>query len=132
MHNLEYFCKDAVDKKTDPEVQYYKVDDTSPWIEKYMFGSYLGDCPNGTDLEHGDCYVADNGESGVTIEVTDGGEICAVDDMYCYYKLSKGGDVTKSWSKPSSRTSPTTPTISLQRAPSGDMVARRFPRAWGG
>ncbi|MEW6295289.1 MAG: hypothetical protein AB1467_03255 [Candidatus Diapherotrites archaeon] len=71
MHNLEYYCIDAVEKKSDVHVQYYKVDDTPPLIEKYMIGDYNGDCPYGTDLEHGDCFVADNGSSGVEIYAYD-------------------------------------------------------------
>jgi hypothetical protein len=87
MHNLEYYCIDAVEKESCIHTQYYKVDDTPPVIEKYMFGDYLGDCPHGTDLEHGDCYVSDNGISGVEIEVEDGGEVCAVEGLSCYYEL---------------------------------------------
>ncbi|MBR9676574.1 hypothetical protein GOV04_00340 [Candidatus Woesearchaeota archaeon] len=83
MHNLEYYCVDAVEKKSEVHTQYYKVDDTPPSMTKDMFGSFLGDCPSGTDLEHGDCYVADNGESGVTMRVQDEGEICAVGVDYC-------------------------------------------------
>jgi hypothetical protein len=100
-HNLEYYCVDhlgnderdynieyppcAPTTEDGAWIQWYRVDTVSPWIEKYMFGEYLGDCPEGTDLEHGDCYVADNGLSGVDIYVYDGGDICAVDDMYCEY-----------------------------------------------
>jgi hypothetical protein len=87
MHNLEYYCVDAVEKKSDVHVQYYKVDDTAPSIEKYMFGSFLGDCPDGSDLQHGDCYVADNCGSGVEVYAYDGGDICAVGGLDCYYEI---------------------------------------------
>ena len=88
MHNLEYYCIDAVDKKTDVRIQYYKVDDTEPWIEKYMIGEdHLGDCPNGTNIDHGDCYVRDDELNGVRIEAYDGGEICAVGVEECVYSL---------------------------------------------
>ena len=89
MHNLEYFCKDAVDKKTDVHVQYYKVDDTPPSIEKEMLGvegdDWIGDCP--PDDISDVCYVADNDVGGVSVDVIDGGEICAVDDVDCFYEL---------------------------------------------
>ncbi|MBI2233027.1 MAG: hypothetical protein HYU56_03845 [Candidatus Aenigmarchaeota archaeon] len=73
LHDLEYYCKDAVEKKSETFLQWYKVDDTPPTIEKDMFGSWLGDCPSGSDIEHGDCYVADNGHSGVTVTPVDAG-----------------------------------------------------------
>lgn len=73
LHDLEYFCRDAVNKSSVTEIQYYKVDDTPPAIEKDMMGSWLGDCPSGSDIDHGDCYVADNGESGVRVTPVDAG-----------------------------------------------------------
>jgi hypothetical protein len=87
MHNLEYYCIDAVEKKSDEHIQYYKVDDTPPSILKTMIGDdHLGECPPGpSPLEP--CYVADNGENGVRVDVTDGGPICAVDNTVCTYEL---------------------------------------------
>ena len=85
IHDLEYYCKDAVDKKTETFLQWYKVDDTPPSITKEMFGSWLGDCP---PLKEGDeCYVADDGTSGVNIWVEDVGPVCAVNDVNCNYEL---------------------------------------------
>ncbi|GAF98744.1 unnamed protein product, partial [marine sediment metagenome] len=98
-HDLEYFCRDAVEKESGIEIQYYKVDDTPPKIIKEMFGSFLGDCPKQGNLDHGDCYVADDGTSGVEIWVADPdptGNQCAVDQVSCYYELHwippTGGD----------------------------------------
>ncbi|MBU4299604.1 hypothetical protein L6303_04295 [archaeon] len=95
MHNLEYYCKDAVEKKSETHIQYYKVDDTPPSIEKTMIGTdHLGytdgelnedACP--PKSEDDDCYVRDNDENGVHIAVKDGGEICAVNNVQCTYKL---------------------------------------------
>jgi hypothetical protein len=90
LHDLEFYCRDALYNTGEAELEYFRVDDTPPYIEKYMFGSYLGDCPEGTDLEHGDCYVADNGQSGVEIYVTDPDTTemgCAVNDVSCEYEL---------------------------------------------
>ncbi|MBI2598534.1 MAG: hypothetical protein HYW50_05045, partial [Candidatus Diapherotrites archaeon] len=91
VHTLEYFCRDAVDKKSNIEMQWYKVDSTKPVISKDMFGQFSGDCPSGTDLEHGDCYVADNESSGVNISAVDGimqgAEMCVVGSVKCNYKV---------------------------------------------
>jgi len=87
MHNLEYYCIDAVEKKSPVHVQYYKVDDTEPNITKVMIGTdHLGECPPGPNPSE-PCYVRDDGQNGVAISVVDGGDICAVDDMSCYYEL---------------------------------------------
>lgn len=89
MHNLEYYCEDAVEKRSDTHIQYYKVDDTSPSISKEMLGTenvdWMGDCPpeDPSDV----CYSANNNVGGVAISVKDGGEICAVDDVSCKYEL---------------------------------------------
>jgi len=87
VHDLEYFCRDAVGKQTEIRLQYYKVDSTPPSLTKEMFGDFLGDCPTGGILEHGDCYVADNGSSGVSITPEDGGAICAVSNLKCFTEV---------------------------------------------
>ena len=85
IHDLEYYCRDGVDKKSDVRIQYYKVDDTPPTIKKEMLGSWLGDCPPTEEVDR--CYVADNGNSGVSIWVEDRGLICAVDNVKCSFEL---------------------------------------------
>ncbi len=89
LHDLEWFCRDAVDKKSPIDLEYFRVDSLPPIIEKDMFGSYLGDCPSGTDIDHGNCYVADDGTSGVEITVYDDDTYpeCSVDDVTCEYEL---------------------------------------------
>ncbi len=88
MHELEVWCKDAVEKESDHEFRTYKVDTTEPVITKTMIGNYypLDECPPvpGTADE---CFVADNGNSGVHIEAHDEGPICAVGIDYCYYEV---------------------------------------------
>ncbi|MFH1500433.1 MAG: hypothetical protein ABIE22_00625, partial [archaeon] len=92
-HNLEYFCKDGLGNEAEEHIQYYKVDSQPPIISKDMLGveneDWLGDCPSGTDLEHGDCFVADNGRGGVHISVKDDDTYpqCVVDNVQCSYKL---------------------------------------------
>lgn len=83
-HVMEYYCRDAVKKQTDVFVQSYRVDTTAPTISKTMIGEYSGDCPPG----EGDvCYVNGDGTNGVRVDVTDGGEICAVGGVMCAYKV---------------------------------------------
>jgi len=86
LHDLEYYCKDAVEKKSDTYIQYYKVDSQPPIIAKTMIGDdHLGKCP---PLKPEDqCYVKDDGKNGVRIDVKDGGEICHVDKSECTYEL---------------------------------------------
>jgi hypothetical protein len=86
LHSLEYYCKDAVEKRTVTDTQWYKVDNTPPTITKSMIGSeHLGTCP--PVLESDVCYVADSGGNGVRVDVTDGGAICAVDQVFCTYEV---------------------------------------------
>ena len=41
MHNLEYYCKDAVEKKSEHFIQYYNVDDTAPYlVDKWIDGKF--------------------------------------------------------------------------------------------
>ncbi|MFH1307315.1 MAG: hypothetical protein ABIH72_00505 [archaeon] len=97
-HTLEYYCVDAVDNydgtENDPYSAEFKVDSQPPIIEKDMLGEenidWMGDCPSGRYLEHGDCYVADNGRGGVSISVKDDDEQfpqCVVDNIKCNYTL---------------------------------------------
>ncbi len=98
-HDLEYFCRDAVEKKSETFLQYYKVDDTPPTISKRMIGNdhlgYRDDtlnelaCPPNPD-ENDECYVADDGQNGVRIDVIDPdptGMGCNVDEVTCTYEL---------------------------------------------
>ena len=85
-HDLEYFCRDAVEKSSEPQIQYYKVDSVPPTITKEMIGDdHIGQCP--PQNEEDKCYVRDDCENGVHIAVEDGGEICAVDQVSCDYEL---------------------------------------------
>lgn len=88
IHELEYWCTDAVDKESQHYFETDYVDNEPPIITKEMIGTaHLGDCPDGENLEHGDCYVADNGENGVAIHVEDTPANHMVDDVSCNYEL---------------------------------------------
>ena len=86
MHNLEYYCIDAVEKRTDTHIQYYKVDDTPPYlVDKWIDESYYaleGVCPPVDEFDI--CHL--DGVSHIYIDVLDGGDICAVDDVVCEWK----------------------------------------------
>jgi hypothetical protein len=64
LHNLEYFCRDAVDKKSDTYIQYYRVY-AVPEVTKEMFGTYQGQCPPQPYNSDDKCYITDG--SGVDI-----------------------------------------------------------------
>ncbi len=84
MHNLEYYCQDAVEKKSEPHVQYYKVDSTPPYlVDKWVDGPQWGDC-DFPQLPGDICHI--DGVSYIDIEVLDGGDICAVDNLECRWK----------------------------------------------
>ncbi|MBI4019849.1 MAG: hypothetical protein HY367_00840 [Candidatus Aenigmarchaeota archaeon] len=83
-HELQFYCKDAVEKTSEIDTESFGVDNDPPVITKEMFGSWLGDCPPG----EGDvCYVADNGQSGVSVWVADQESIHASDDVSCVYEI---------------------------------------------
>lgn len=86
LHELEFYCKDAVNKTTPVDVEYFRVDNEPPVIAKTMFGSWLGQCPPrpGTSDK---CYVADNGLSGVKVNITDPNPIHASGVESCTYKV---------------------------------------------
>ncbi|MCD6464401.1 hypothetical protein J7L02_02660 [Candidatus Woesearchaeota archaeon] len=94
-HKLHYFCHDAVNKSSSHTTLYFRVDSQPPVINKTMFGTWLGDCP--PENPGDECYVKDDGTSGVNITVTDEGE-CAVDDVTCTYELYWMGQLVDSGS----------------------------------
>ena len=83
LHELQWFCADAVNKTSEVDTEYFRVDNEAPVIKKEMFGSWLGDCP--PENESDNCYVADNNESGVSVWVEDPNPVHAVNDVSCEY-----------------------------------------------
>jgi hypothetical protein len=96
MHDLEYYCRDALGNETEKDLEYFRVDGTPPEISKEMFGNWVGDCP---PSQQGDeCFVADNGSSGVNISVVDPdptGNGCNVGNVSCRYWVLWGEGKTK-------------------------------------
>ncbi|MBD3252358.1 hypothetical protein GF386_01355, partial [Candidatus Pacearchaeota archaeon] len=88
-HDLEYFCRDAVNKTSEIDLEYFKVDSLPPIITKTMIGEdHLGDCPPDPEPSDDECYVADDGENGVHIDVKDDDSMdCAVGVDFCTYGL---------------------------------------------
>lgn len=91
IHDLVYYCRDAVEKRTPTYIQYYKVDSTPPKITKEMIGDdHLGDCPPGPNPKE-PCFVSDDGKNGVRIYYEDP-EVngCAVNEVECSVELWLG------------------------------------------
>ncbi|HZX20449.1 MAG TPA: hypothetical protein VFF13_05535, partial [archaeon] len=96
MHELEYWCTDAVDKESQHYFEIDKVDSEPPIITKEMIGTqHLGyrdgvlneeACPPNPN-ENDVCYVADNGENGVSILAADVNSIHAVHGVSCTYEV---------------------------------------------
>ena len=85
LHEMEWYCEDAVGKRSDGDVELFKVDNEPPVITKEMFGNWLGDCPpqDADDI----CYVEGNFGSGVTVWAIDPFSIHASDNVSCRYTV---------------------------------------------
>ncbi len=95
LHNLEWYCEDAVAKKSAVDVEYFKVDNEAPLITKDVQGDQEGICPpaNGDEPESltdpDACFVTD--QSVITVDVVDnfegGNAIHASDNVECTYTI---------------------------------------------
>ena len=96
LHQLQWYCEDAVGNKSEIDDEFIRVDNEPPTITKTMLGDanvdYLGDCPpaqNSNDV----CYVADNGRGGVNVSVTDlGNPVHAANNVTCNYAMEWATD----------------------------------------
>lgn len=86
LHDLEYYCRDALGNDNEIDLEYFRVDSLPPIINKTLEGPQYGQCP---PEEPGDeCWIKDwdCGEDGTTIHIeaydndTYG---CAADDLTC-------------------------------------------------
>lgn len=90
LHDLEFYCIDGLgNENEETDLEYFRVDSQPPVITKTMIGTdHLGDCP---PVNPGDeCYVRDDGENGVHIDVADDDvqfPDCAVGLDQCEYGL---------------------------------------------
>jgi len=91
LHELQWYCEDALHQTTQTDIEYFKVDNEPPVINKTMFGTYQGQCPpqNETDV----CYVADDGYSGVSVFVEDPFPVHASNNIYCSYEVEWNNEV---------------------------------------
>ncbi|MEM2181062.1 MAG: hypothetical protein QXP32_09650, partial [Nitrososphaeria archaeon] len=82
VHELEFWCKDAVEKESVHDKEIFKVDTTPPSITKTMIGEdHLGECP---PTQQGNvCYVKGDRKNGVRVDVKDDGKTCAVGGITC-------------------------------------------------
>ena len=86
LHDLEYYCRDALGNANEPDLEYFKVDSQPPIIEKTIIGPQVGDCP--PEDENDKCWIKDwtCKSSGTTIhiEAYDNDTLgCAVDQITC-------------------------------------------------
>lgn len=98
MHDLEYYCIDALGNMNTIDLEYFRVDSLPPIITKTMIGTdHLGydatgapeplACPPRPGMSD-TCYVRDDGVNGVRIDVADDDSMnCAVDQVTCNYEL---------------------------------------------
>ena len=77
MHNLEYYCRDAVLKDTDVHIQYYKVDDTPPETTK----TYEPDLYVDGNTKYGDTI------HDIILESEDQGDVCVSGLDKIYYRV---------------------------------------------
>jgi len=86
LHDLEWFCRDAVDKKSEIDLEWFKVDSQPPIINKTMSGPQVGNCP--PEDENDKCWIKDwtcesNGTT-IHIDAYDNDSLgCAVDQITC-------------------------------------------------
>ncbi len=89
LHDLEYFCRDAVNKTSGVDTEWFIVDSQPPIINKTMIGNdHLGDCPPDPEPSDDVCYVRDYGQNGIRIDVEDDDSYGhAVGGVECSYEL---------------------------------------------
>lgn len=100
VHELSFFCEDAVEKKSLIDTEFFRVDSTSPEIVKVMMGDdHLGyrdgilnplACPP-NPLENDVCYIGSASDGNyIDIQVSDPDpteEFCNVDDVSCSFEV---------------------------------------------
>ncbi|MEM2963762.1 MAG: discoidin domain-containing protein, partial [Candidatus Anstonellales archaeon] len=88
LHDLEYYCVDALGNKNQIDKEWFRVDTLPPVITKTMIGDdHLGQCP---PINQGDvCYVRDDGQNGVHVSARDDTTYpdCAVGLGICQYMV---------------------------------------------
>jgi len=78
LHDLEYYCVDALGNQNQADVEYFKVDSTPPETTK-TYGEPLVTTNGGYPK-----WI--NSSTPITLTAVDGGEICAVDDVTTYWR----------------------------------------------
>ncbi len=88
MHELEYWCTDAVGKESEHFFEIDKVDNEPPIITKTMNGDYKGICPPG---QGDDCYILPF-ETEIQVSVNDVQSIHAVNNVSCKWGYDYEGE----------------------------------------
>jgi hypothetical protein len=77
LHDLEYYCVDALSNKNQVDVEYFRVDSVPPTTTKTYLGPFYEDPKTG--------YHYIDTASSVQLTAVDGGEICHVDGIKTYW-----------------------------------------------
>jgi len=93
LHNLEFYCKDYLGNKGEVDIEYFKVDTTPPTVEKTV-GKPNIPC---TEEENCDYWITQSTE--ISFTATDGGEICYVDGVKCYYRYKVDDGDWEDWTE---------------------------------
>jgi hypothetical protein len=85
LHDLEFYCEDALGNRNFPDVEYFKVDSTPPVIAKGIQGPSSGNClpQNPNDV----CFL--DGVTNITVQMTDPdptGRGCNVSGVTCEWE----------------------------------------------
>lgn len=83
LHDLEYYCEDALENKNQVDIENFKVDSVPPTTTKAYLGPFYQDAT-------GAHYI--DTASTIKLDATDGGAICHVDGIKTYYKVSLVAD----------------------------------------
>lgn len=94
VHRLKYYCEDAVEKTTDTYEVVYRVDTTEPSVDLILHEPYFGDCDL-TNLDHDECFV--DTATRITLDIEDGGAICAVGGVECEWRYTVNGGEYSAW-----------------------------------
>ncbi|MCW1297714.1 MAG: DNRLRE domain-containing protein, partial [Candidatus Parvarchaeota archaeon] len=94
LHDLEYYCVDALGNQNQVDVEYFRVDSVPPEITKTIVGPHHGDClpQNPNDV----CFI--DGITTIDVQMTDPdptGRGCNVGGVYCEWGYYLDDDYQK-------------------------------------
>ncbi|MFH1106579.1 MAG: hypothetical protein V1787_01665, partial [Candidatus Micrarchaeota archaeon] len=91
VHEIEYYCADALGNTLETQTEVDRVDTTPPFTQKDIWGNHTA-CLPGVPCDY---YVCRDTSIGFT--ATDGGPICHVDGVTTYYRYRINGGEWSDW-----------------------------------